>query len=248
VVRCKAGECSPHPPTRSLTLSPLCSRLLSQLSSLVNPRRVLELGTFTGYATLCLAEGMAQPSSRGGLVVTVDKDRRATEIAEKYFQRASLPKVRISSRPPPLSLPPSRPDTTKVEIQLKLGSVADLLLSLAKEEGTAPFDLVFIDADKRSNWSYLSTLLGSDQQRSLLAPGALIVTDNTLWKGRVLSELEPPVPVTLNQSRDKKEERRDQLTKTIHEFNLRCASHPALKTVLLPLRDGLTISRYQPPA
>jgi hypothetical protein len=69
------------------------SRLLSQLSSLVNPSRVLELGTFTGYATLCLAEGMSQPTSRGGEIVTIDKDPRAAGIAQKYFQKASLPKV-----------------------------------------------------------------------------------------------------------------------------------------------------------
>jgi caffeoyl-CoA O-methyltransferase len=133
----------------------------------------------------------------------------------------------------------------KVEIHLQVGSVADLLQSLAQEEVRVPFDLVFIDADKRSNWSYLSTLLGTDQMRSLLSPGALIITDNTLWKGRVLTAEQASDQVA-HPPKDKKEERKDLLTKMIHEFNLRCASHPFLKTVMIPLRDGLTVSRYEP--
>jgi caffeoyl-CoA O-methyltransferase len=103
VVRCKEGEKRGFFFLCSLRLS----RLLSQLSSLAKPRRILELGTFTGYSTLCLAEGLRheQQQQQDPLtgnsslreVVTIDKDLRAARIAQKYFQRFPSLKVISSS-------------------------------------------------------------------------------------------------------------------------------------------------------
>jgi caffeoyl-CoA O-methyltransferase len=127
---------------------------------------------------------------------------------------------------------------------MKIGSIGEVLQSLVGQQ----FDFVYIDADKKGAWGYLTTLIGDDPRDptrpSLLSPGALILTDNTLWKGRVLKELEdlPMSPATT----DKKQQRAEQLTRAIHDFNLRCSSHPSLRTVMVPLRDGLTISRYVP--
>jgi caffeoyl-CoA O-methyltransferase len=178
-------------------------------------------------------------------VVTIEKDLRAARIAHKYFQL--FPSLQVSLLCLFLS--------ALGQIDLKIGSVGEVLQSLVSQSNEEKFDFVFIDADKRASWSYLSTLLGDGQDLthpSLLFPGALIVTDNTLWKGRVLKELErgpsQASAAVKDAALDKKQQRAEQLTRAIHDFNMRCASHPSLRTVMLPLRDGLTISRYVPAA
>lgn len=126
---------------------------------------------------------------------------------------------------------------------MRVGDVSEILPTITD---VPPFDLVFIDAEKKGNWTYLQYLLGNDQIPSLLNPGALIITDNTLWKGRVLQELDPQRTIKDSEDMDKKTQRQEKLTKIVHEFNVNCASHPLLRTVMLPLRDGLTVSRYEP--
>lgn len=83
---------------------------------------------------------------------------------------------------------------------------------------------------------------------SLLSAGALIITDNTLWKGLVIQELDKVSQITGERSEglDKKAKRLDKLTQVVHEFNVNCRAHPFLRTVMLPIRDGLTLSRYEP--
>ena len=140
------------------------------------------------------------------------------------------------------SLSPAHLLSFRTQIDLKIGSIGEVIQSLAGQ-----FDFVYIDADKKGCWNYLTALIGDNPQDptrpSLLSPGALILTDNTLWKGRVVEEPMPSQCVM-----DKKQQRSEQLTRAIHDFNQRCASHPLLRTVMVPLRDGLTISRYVPNA
>ena len=61
---------------------------------LIKPRRILELGTFTGYSALCLVEGLS-PSAPFSSLVTVDKDQKATSIAKRYFHKLSFNQVSL---------------------------------------------------------------------------------------------------------------------------------------------------------
>ena len=149
----------------------LCShiqgRLLTMLCSLINAKAVLELGTFTGYSALCLAEGMR--GEEAGSVLTCDVDPLALELA-----RAAIKSSEYSH---------------KIEVREQK---AMQLLNECQSQGKV-FDLVFIDADKKMYIDYLKRILGeeddSEPQPCLLSDGALIVVDNTLWKGLVLTKV-----------------------------------------------------------
>jgi predicted O-methyltransferase YrrM len=100
--------------------------------------------------------------------------------------------------------------------------VGDAKLKLAKVSG--PFDLIFQDGDKLQ---YLPML---DRLVELLRPGGLLVTDNVLWDGEVV----PGFVAHPQKNRDD--------TNAIAEYNERVAAHPRLRTSIVPLRDGLSIS------
>lgn len=137
-------------------------RLLKLLARLCGARRVLEIGTFTGYSALSLAEGLPED----GKVITCEIEPRHADFARRYFARS--------------------PHGRKIEI--RMGPALDSLRSLAGEAagggGTGgaagPFDMVFIDADKSNYPAYY------ERAMELTRPGALIVVDNTLWSGQVL--------------------------------------------------------------
>ncbi len=105
--------------------------LLKLLAQLTAARRVVELGTFSGYSTLCLAAGTAQ----GGRVITCDIDPVATDLAKTFWARS--------------------PHGDKIE--LRLGPAIDTLADLARAQD--PFDLAFIDADKTSYEAYWEALV-----------------------------------------------------------------------------------------
>lgn len=121
---------------------------------------------------------------------------------------------------------------------------------------------VFIDADKRQYVHYLRDLLGevaddnattANARQPLLRPGALVVVDNTLWKGLVLHEDAVSVAsavehngVLPDASAFGEAARMRKLAKSMHEFNSFVNAHPALHPLLLPLRDGLSLVLYQP--
>ena len=106
------------------------------------------------------------------------------------------------------------------------------------------FDLVFLDGDKRRLAEYYDTVL----DRGLLAPGGLLLVDNTLWKGRVLdASLLAGIPREELAPDETKAERRDRvLTQAMHELNVKIRRDPRVTQVLLPLRDGLTLVRRTP--
>jgi len=128
-------------------------RLLHMLVQLAGARRVLEIGTFTGYATIWLAAAVGE----GGTVVALERDDRAAEVCLRNLRLAGLgPRV-----------------------DLMVGDALEVITALP--DSTLPFDLVFIDADKKRYTKYYEALLG----RSLIAPAGLVVADNILWKGQV---------------------------------------------------------------
>jgi len=169
---------------------PLQGRFLSILSKLISPKRILEIGTFTGYATLCLAEGLP----KDGRIDTLDINEELTDFQRSFFDRSPWGK----------------------QIHQHTGNALELIPQL-----NITYDLIFIDADKKNYLNYLELVLPK------LRSGGLLLSDNVLWSGKVLEETQ----------------KKDEDTRVLKEFNKLLSSHTELETVLLPLRDGLTISR-----
>jgi caffeoyl-CoA O-methyltransferase len=218
----------------------LQGRLLSLLTQLSGAETVLELGAFTGYSALCFAEGLSSSSSSSSSfsssssalrrkVLSCEIDPDALEIARRH----------IASAPAGLA----------ALIDMREVRASDLLAA-ARLEGLR-FDVVFIDADKKQYETYLLDLLGEGQgQGCLLNDGAIILVDNTLWKGLVLhSERQgqgqgeaggwAPQAAAFGNER-----RMQALADSMHAFNARVRGHHKLRPLVLPLRDGLSIIRY----
>ena len=165
-------------------------RVLSILSKIIHPKNILEIGTYTGYAALCLAEGM----QKDGSLDTIDIKEELVDFQQKYFD-ASPWREQITSH---------------------LGNALDIIPTLNKK-----FDLVFIDADKDNYINYFHMIV------PMMNPGGIILSDNVLWSGKVIEELDP----------------RDTSTKVLVEYNRLLKEDSRVETVLLPIRDGLTVSR-----
>lgn len=171
-------------------------RVLSMLSQMIQPRRILELGTFTGYSALCLAEGLTSD----GTLITIEHNDEMEDAIRRNLSLSPLGE----------------------NIQLLIGDAKEYLSSLNTSE-TLPFDLVFIDADKKEYSDYLHLVL------PFVRTGGWILADNTLWDGHII-----------DPAYDK-----DRQTIALREFNDLVAHHPRLDKVILPLRDGLTIIRVK---
>lgn len=170
----------------------LQGRLLSVLSKLLAPSYIVEIGTFTGYATLCLAEGLAPL----GRLHTIEANEEYEDIQNKYFGQSPYREQIVKHFAPALEVLPTLPDA---------------------------IDLVFIDADKKNYLNYLEAVLPK------MRVGGVILSDNVLWSGKVVE------PVKDN----------DKHTQVLMAYNERLATDPRLETVLLPIRDGLTLSRVK---
>lgn len=167
-------------------------RVLSMISKLIRPKNVLEIGTYTGYSALCLAEGL---DSEGELH-TIDINEELHTFQRKYFDKSGYGDQIIQHTGNALAIIPTLPQS---------------------------FDLVFIDADKRNYPNYLELLLPT------LPSGAVILSDNVLWSGKVVEKVADD----------------DVDTVALLRYNKLLNEHPKLETVLLPIRDGLTISRVK---
>lgn len=165
-------------------------RVLSMLSKIINPTTILEIGTYTGYAALCLAEGL----QKDGTLDTIDIKEELVSIQQKYFDLSPW----------------------KNQITAHLGDALEIIPSLNKK-----FDLVFIDADKENYINYFNIIV------PMMNKGGIILSDNVLWSGKVLEELNP----------------KDMSTKTLLEYNKIVNEDARVETVLLPIRDGLTVTR-----
>ena len=169
---------------------PYQGRVLSMISKLIRPKTVLELGTFTGYATLCLAEGL----QKDGEIHTIDINEELVDFQRKYFDKSEF----------------------GAQIYQHLGSAIDIIPTLDKT-----FDLVFIDADKPNYVNYFHAVIDK------LNTGGIILSDNVLWHGKVVEPIKE----------------KDYSTKAVLEFNTLLKNDDRVETVILPIRDGLTISR-----
>ena len=122
--------------------------------------------------------------------------------------------------------------------------------------GSHKYDMVFIDADKKVYQEYLRDLMGEggegegegkggESRSCLLNDGALVVVDNTLWKGLVLEHTEDLAQYAPEAHLYGNPDRLRALAQSMHEFNEWAAAHPRLHAVMLPLRDGLTVMRFR---
>ena len=165
-------------------------RVLSMLSKIIHPTTILEIGTYTGYATLCLAEGLAE----NGTIDTIDNEEELFDFQRKYFDKTNWTN----------------------QITQHLGDGLDILPKLTKK-----YDLVFIDADKENYINYFHLIV------PMMNKGGIILSDNVLWSGKVLEEVKS----------------NDITTKILLEYNQLLKNDSRVETVLLPIRDGLTVSR-----
>ncbi len=163
-------------------------RVLSLIASLVHPNYILEIGTYTGYSALCLAEGL----SPKGQLITIDKNDELSGIQKRYFDRSPYGN----------------------QITRLTGKALDVIPGIDKI-----FDLVFIDADKAEYPEYFEMVLPKVRK------GGIILLDNVLWSGKVVE------PVA----------QKDTTTQTLIDFNKKLSEDPRVRTVVLPIRDGLTL-------
>ena len=164
-------------------------RLLELLVHGLQARRVLELGTYSGYSSLSMAAGLPE----GGRIDTCEVDEKHAEVARRYITRSQYAD----------------------RITVHLGPALETIGRLEGE-----FDFVFIDADKVNYLNYYEAVLPR------LSTDGLIAADNTLWSGRVLDEGD--------DSED---------TRAIKAFDERVRSDSRVTSVMLTVRDGVTLIR-----
>ena len=162
---------------------------LAIISKLIKPFNVLEIGTYTGYSTLCIAKGL----NPGGMIHTIDKNEELLQIQNKYFEKSGL----------------------RNQIKQYTGDALAIIPKLKFD-----FDMVFLDADKENYVKYLELI------SPILKPGGVLLTDNVLWHGKIL---ESP-------------ENQDRVTRLIDNFNKKILEDKSLKTVMLPIRDGISLT------
>lgn len=165
-------------------------RILSLISKIIQPKTILEIGTYTGYSALCLAEGLR----KDGTIHTIDVNEELYDFQRKYFDKSAFGN----------------------QMHQYLGDALDLIPTL-----NLNFDLVFIDADKEDYPKYFHLIIDK------LNSGGIIISDNVLWSGKVIEPLEED----------------DLATKALLKYNQLLKDDLRIETVLLPIRDGLTISR-----
>ena len=180
-----------------INISPNQGRLMQLLAAIAGARRILEIGTLGGYSGIHLARALPED----GTLISLEIDEHHASVARKNFGRAGLSDV----------------------VEVRVGDAHELLATLI-ETGEAPFDLIFIDADKESYPEYL------DASLQLVRPGSLILGDNTIRGGTVLDP-------------------KEGTARSTREFNRLVAENPDLQGVVLPLIreriDGLTIARVK---
>ena len=157
-------------------------------SKLIAPKNILEIGTYTGYSALCLAEGL----NPNGTLHTLDINEEYTAVANRYFKKSNFSK----------------------NIQQHIGEALDIIPTL-----NCNFQLAFIDADKENYTNYFDAIIDR------IDVGGLIIADNVLWSGKVIHE------------------QKDEETIALDKYNKKIVTSERVENVLLPVRDGLMISR-----
>ena len=164
---------------------------MSLLVAAIGAKSAIEVGTFTGYSSICIARGLSQ----NGRLICIDESKEWTDIARKYWSQAGI----------------------NERIELRLGPAIPLLQKL---ESSVTFDFAFIDASKTEYDDYYELVLPR------MRPNGLILFDNMLWGGRLGAG-----PIAEASGR------------AIDALNQKLASDGRVESVLLPIADGLQLSR-----
>jgi predicted O-methyltransferase YrrM len=163
-------------------------KFLEFIARMIQPVRILEIGTYTGYSAICLARGLAE----GGKITTIDVNAELTAMVEKYAEAEQLLHA----------------------FDIRIGQAMQIIPTLP-----GFFDLVFIDADKRNYCNYFDAVINK------VKTGGWILADNVLWDGKV---------VNAEQDKD---------TKAIDAYNKKLKGDARVETVIVSLRDGISIAR-----
>ena len=164
-------------------------RVLSMFSKMIQPNRILEIGTYTGYSALCLAEGLADQ----GKIITIDVNEELENRVRGYFESSKY----------------------RDKLIYLIGDAIKLIPEIKEN-----WDIVFIDADKLNYLNYYKLVFDS------VSVGGYIIADNVLWSGKVVDST-----------------KQDRETNLLREFNQFVHDDPRVEQVLMPIRDGLMITR-----
>ena len=165
-------------------------RILSIISKLIQPKFILEIGTYTGYSALCLAEGI----KNGGELHTIDENEELYDFQRKYFDKSNYGNI----------------------IFQHLGDAVNIIDTI-----NLKFDLIFLDADKENYTNYLDLLINK------LNTNGVLITDNVLWSGKIIKSISDD----------------DRSTQEIDKFNKLMDQRNDMENIILPIRDGISISR-----
>ncbi len=169
---------------------PLQGKLLEFISKITAPQKILEIGTYTGYSTICLARGL----SENGQMITIEINDELEPIIFKYLKKSNL--------------------IDKVKVIF--GDAKQIIPGL-----NGPFDIVFIDAEKKSYLTYYKQVFDKVKK------GGMILVDNIFWNGKIFESLEPS----------------DTYTRGVIEFNEFIRGDDRVERLVLPVRDGFLILR-----
>lgn len=162
--------------------------LLKLLIQISGAERILEVGTFTGYSAMMMADAL--PGH--GRLITLEVNDRYQQVSQQFFDRTPFNR----------------------KIKQVMGDALNTIPGL-----NGMFDLVFLDADKINYPKYYELI------KPRVKPGGLLIADNTLWKGGVLTP-------------------KDEKSKAIHTFNQIIREDIDTEQVLLAIRDGVTVVRF----
>jgi predicted O-methyltransferase YrrM len=180
-------------PNARMQIGPEQGQLMQLLARSIEARRYLEIGVFTGYSSLAMA--LAIPAD--GHILACDISEEYTNVARRYWKAAGVDQ----------------------KIDLRVGPALETLAKM-REQRVEPFDMAFIDADKRNVENYYEVAL------QLLRPGGLVLVDNVLWDGAVLN----PAPD-------------DTDTRALDGLNRKAGHDDRVDVALVPVCDGLLIAR-----
>jgi len=166
----------------------LQGRLLAMLSKMIRPKCILEIGTFTGYSAICLAEGLDEQ----GKIITIDINEELESRVREYFILTGQ----------------------VAKFDFRIGNALSIIPTLS-----GPFDLVWIDADKKNYSHYFDLVIDK------IPSGGFMLADNVLWGGKVLEKM------------------KDKDTVAIQQFNEKIRSDERVENIMLPIRDGILLIR-----
>ncbi|MGE4234293.1 MAG: O-methyltransferase [Bacteriovoracia bacterium] len=167
--------------------------LLTVLAHALKPKKIVEIGTLGGYSGICLARALPQD----GKLYTFEVNPRNAEVAKKSFKDAGL----------------------EQKVEVFVGPAKD---NLAKIESLGPFDLVFLDADKKGYVGYL------DWADKNLKMGGVVLADNTFAWGLIDSETVDPTD--------------EESVYALRRFNDALARNKNFKSTILPTGEGLSLA------